>query len=111
MQNFDTQWTREELKAYVLIYGAHADFEESPEEIGLIVSKLGEEIYAKMHSQFANDNDHQSISKIQSSLERLAYSQNEKIALLMELKKLFKSDGDFDIQERNLFSGLERLLT
>lgn len=111
MQNFDTQWTREELKAYVLIYGAHADFVESKEEIEVITSKIGQNSYSKMHSEFQKDNDHQSISKINTTLERLGYTQNEKIALLLELKKLFESDGRFDITERNMFSALERLLT
>jgi len=32
MEEFNTQWTREELKAYILLYCSQADFEESTEE-------------------------------------------------------------------------------
>ena len=110
MEEFKTDWTREELKAYILLYCANANFIETQEEKEFIKSKVGEEKYMKVHKEFDKDNDYQRIQKIQSSVERFNYSKHEIDILFMNIKKMFLTDGSMDILEENIYRGLQHLL-
>ena len=105
----NTNWTKEELNAYILIYCANADFTESKNEMDLIKSKIPTSVFEKVHHEFKKDNDYQSIQKIQSSLERLGFTNDEKNLLLFDIKKIFLSDDNYDILEKNLMRGLNRI--
>ena len=104
-----TTWTNEELNTYVLIYCANADFTESKDEMDFIKSKLPSNVFEKIHKEFNNDNDYQSIQKIQSSFNRLSYTDEEKNHLLFEIKKIFLSDDKYGQLEKNLLKGLNRI--
>ncbi len=104
----DTNWTYDELKAYLLIYCANADFTESKVETDVIKSKILSD-FDKIHKEFKKDNDYQSIQKIQSTIVRLGYTENEKDSLLEEIKEIFLSDEKYDILEQNLFKGLKHI--
>ena len=101
-------WTKDDLRMYLLIYCANADFVESPEEMEYIKSKIGHSDFAKMHAEFEKDNDYQSIQKIQKAYEALDYASHDD--LLDEIREFFKSDGEFDTLERNLMLYLKRVL-
>jgi len=104
-----TNWTKEELNTYLLIYCANADFTESKDEISIIKSKIPTSVFEKVHHEFNKDNDYQSIQKIQSSLETLGFTNDLKNRLLFEIKELFLSDDNYDILEKNLMRGLNRI--
>ena len=110
MNTFETTWTKEELAAYVLLYCAHADYVEDPEEIELIRSKVDKAHYKAIHKEFENDNDYQSIQKIEAAIDRLGYSKKEVNTLISEMKALFLSDGHYDETEKMLFLGLKKIL-
>ncbi len=110
MEEFTTNWTHDELKAYMLLYCAHADFIVTREEKEYIKSKVGEEEYQKIHKEFEEDNDYQQIQKIHSTIERLEYSKEEIDDAFQSIKKLFLSDGEMDILEQNIYRGLKHLL-
>lgn len=108
MKKSNSNWTKEELKTYVLIYCANADFVESKLEIDYIKSKIHAGIYEKMHAEFEKDNDYQSIQKIQTFIKEHSY-KNEDV-LINEILELFLIDDDFDILEKNLYMGLKHIL-
>ncbi|MDC8000017.1 hypothetical protein POV26_03135 [Aequorivita todarodis] len=110
MEDFTTDWTHDELKAYMLLYCAHADFNVSKEEKEYIKSRVGEEKYRKIHKEFENDNDYQQIQKINAAIERFEYSKEEIDEAFQSIKKLFLADGEMDILEQNLYRGLKHLL-
>ena len=110
MEDFTTDWTHQELKAYMLLYCAHADFFVSPEEKEYIISKVGAEEYKKIHKEFKEDNDYQQIQKINATIERLNYSKEEIDEAFRSIKDLFLSDGEMDILEQNIYRGLKQLL-
>jgi len=110
MEEINTIWSRDELKAYILLYCAYADFIETETEKEYIKSKVGEEKYNKIHKEFDADNDYQRIQKIQSTVERFNYSKHEIDILFMNIKKLFLTDGSMDILEENIYRGLQHLL-
>lgn len=110
MEDFTTNWTHQELKAYMLLYCANADFIVSPEEKEYIKSKVGIAEYKKIHKEFEEDNDYQQIQKINAAIERFDYSKEEIDEAFQSIKALFLSDGEMDILEQNIYRGLKHLL-
>ncbi|GJM35858.1 MAG: hypothetical protein DHS20C18_48590 [Saprospiraceae bacterium] len=110
MKEINTNWSKEDLKAYLLLYCANADFVETEEEVNLIQSKVGEDRYKNIHIEFDQDNDYQKIQKIQANLEKHNYSKEQIDSLFQEMKELFLTDGNYDTLEQNLWRGLKRLL-
>jgi len=104
-------WTKEELVAYVLLFAANSDFTENKEEKELILSKVDKKTFKRIHKEFHNDNDFQSIQKIISGLKLFNYSKEDIDSLFTDIKTLFLSDGNYDAIERNMFSNLKRLLS
>lgn len=110
MEEIKTNWTKEELEIYILIYCANADFSESKFEIDFIKSKTQTSNFEKIHDVFKKDNDYQSIQKIQSSIKDHGYTNEDKDILFKEIKALFLSDDKYDILEQNLYRGLSHIL-
>ena len=110
MKHQTTNWNKEQLSAYILLYCANADFSESKEETELILSKVQGDEYQSVRSEFEADNDFQSIQKIETTIERLGYSSAQIDDLINEMRKLFMIDGEFDAAENTLFTGLKKIL-
>ncbi|EDP70796.1 hypothetical protein FBALC1_08553 [Flavobacteriales bacterium ALC-1] len=102
-------WTRDELVAYILLFAANSDFKEDNKERNVIISKVDMNTFQDIHEEFDNDNDYQGIKKIMASLEQHNYSKDDVEVLLADIKVLFFSDGEFNINERNMLKSLERL--
>jgi hypothetical protein len=109
MKPITTTWNKEELKTYLLIYCAHADFHESIVEMDYIYSKHPSGHFDAIHKEFEGDNDFISVQKITNTVERLELTPSEITALKNEIKLLFLADGEFDTQEENLLRGLTHL--
>jgi uncharacterized protein YlbG (UPF0298 family) len=110
MTDFTTTWTKEELKIYMLIYCANANFKESEDEIDFIKSKIESSDFKKIHKEFEKDNDYQSIEKIRAAVDRFGYTKDDTDELIKEMEGLFASDDDFDTLEQNMFLGLKHIL-
>ena len=110
MNESTTEWSRDEFRAYILLYSAHADFIETDEERDMIKSKIDNTLFERIHAEFDVDSDFQRIQKIMSSAKRLDYSQEQVDTLMTEIKALFLSDGKYDILEKNMLRELKRLL-
>ncbi|CAL2084649.1 hypothetical protein [Tenacibaculum sp. 190524A02b] len=106
----ETNWTVQELYTYIFIYCMNADYKETSEELDMIISRFGSDMYHKMRLEFKKDNDYQSIQKIQDTLEVFNSSKVEIDKLFNEIKELFLSDGEYVILERILMTGLQKLL-
>jgi len=110
MEEYKTKWTREELKAYLLLYCSSADFEETAAETNYINSKFKALNIHTIRTEFKGDNDYQHIKKIRSAMDRLHYTREGIEVLEKEMKELFLIDGSYDTLEKNLFIGLKRIL-
>ena len=102
-------WTRDELVAYILLFAAHSDFKEDNHERNVIISKVDMDTFQEIHDEFDKDNDYQGIQKIMTSLRQHNYDREDVEILLEDIKILFFSDGEFNINERNMLKSLERL--
>lgn len=110
MEQSISNWGKKELEGYTLIYFANADFNKTAEEKAYIKKNVGEEIYQKMLTEFNNDNDYQSIQKIEAAVTHLEMDKLQISELFEKIKTICKKDGDFDTQERSLKRGLKHIL-
>ncbi|WP_353779956.1 rhodanese-like domain-containing protein [Winogradskyella sp. 3972H.M.0a.05] len=106
----DNHWTRDELIAYILLYASHSDLIEDNHERNVIISKVDMQTFQKIHDEFDNDNDYQSIQKILKGIEEHNYSKEDISLLLADIKVLFFSDGDYDVMERYMLNTFKKLL-
>lgn len=109
MEEFNTNWTKEEFKAYLLMHAAEADYIKTEEERAFIRTLVTNESYSKVHKELQGDNDYQRIQKILYNLEKFNYSKNDLQLLVNDIKRLFNADGDMDLLEENMMYGLTRL--
>ena len=107
----NSNWTKEELVAYILLFAANSDFTEDNDEKELILSKVDKSTYKSINKEFQKDNDFQSIQKILSGLKQHNYSKGDIDLLFADIKALFLADGNYDTIERNMFTNLKRLLS
>ncbi len=111
MSDYSTNWTRQELKAYILIFCANADFVETKTETEFIKNIIDEETYNRLHQEFDNSNDYQSVQKIVATVKKFGYSTDEIERLFTNIKKMYLLDGKLDILEQNLYNGLRHILS
>lgn len=110
MKDYSTPWTKDELKAYILIYCANADYHKSNTEVSFIKSHTNIEDFDKIQREFDQDNDFISIQKIQWAIKHHGYNDAEIDNILKEIKTMFIADEHFDILEQNLYGVLKRIL-
>ena len=103
-------WTKEEFKAFLLLYAAQTNFFETQEEIEFIESRFPNEIINKIRKQTNKLNDYEKSKIIINQIKSNEYSQSDLDEILVEIKELYKSDGVFDSLEQSIFSMLNRLL-
>ena len=103
-------WTKEEFKAFLLLYAAQTNFIETQEEIEYIESRFPNEIINKIRKEINKLNDYQKSEIIVNQIKSNEYVQSDLDEILVEIKELYKSDGAFDSLEQSMFSMLDKLL-
>ncbi len=110
MKELISNWGEKELEGYTLIYFANADFNKTAEEENYIKKNVGEDVFKKMLKEFKDDNDYQSIQKIQAAVTNLKMNEEQIKELFDKIKTICKKDGDFDTLEQSLKRGLKHIL-
>ncbi|MFN5148645.1 MAG: hypothetical protein ACK46O_08955 [Flavobacteriia bacterium] len=108
--SFDTDWTKEEFKAYLLLYAANANYFESDAEKEKILLMVDENTYKRIHRELDHDNDYQSIQKILHNVEKFHYSKDDLDGLISDINRVFDANGEHDLLEDELLMALKRLL-
>ena len=107
MSNSSKNWSKNELKVYLLLLCAQADSELTQIEIDMIKQKTDSATFASLYKEFIKDDEDTSFEKIEASIGVLEYSQME----LSDLKKeLFRSDKKFTAAEQYLNKILDNIL-
>ena len=110
MKKADKLWSKQELKVYILLLCAKIDGEEVLEEIDLIKSKTSPEIFESIYTEFAMDNEDDSIEKIEDTIARLKYSESELSELKKDIQEVFYADKNFSRKEINLNRILDNII-
>ena len=106
-----TNWTDDELLAYILIYCSMADLSISPEEKEYIITRFSEETYKKMLAILDQDSDETRRRKIKDAYDDHIYNNDETDVIYEEIHNIFTVDGDFDELEKNLLKKLDEILS
>lgn len=103
-------WSQREFEAYVLLYAAHCNHFESSEEEEYILSRVDEKTFHKIHTEVVVDSDEENLNKIQQYLSENKMNQQQKEALLKDIKNVFFADGSVDVIERKVFAILKKII-
>jgi succinate dehydrogenase flavin-adding protein (antitoxin of CptAB toxin-antitoxin module) len=107
----NTNWTKEELVAYILLYVAHSDLKETRSEYEYILSRVDAETYHHIKAEFDADNDYQSITKIVEAVnDEESYSKNPD-ELFADIKLMAFADGYMDQMEHAIYNSLKKILS
>ncbi|MFT4849926.1 MAG: hypothetical protein ACI83B_002474 [Sediminicola sp.] len=110
MKNEHPNWSKNELKIYILLLCAQADWNVTPEEIAFIKSKTTTEIFDRIKKEASRDNQDISLDKIEAAIEGHRFSTMELIELKKEIKDVFNSDNNFTLKERYIDEILDNLI-
>ncbi|WP_047417419.1 hypothetical protein [Cellulophaga sp. Hel_I_12] len=102
MKNELTNWSKAELKIYILLLCAKIDQEESEAEITLIKSKTDENTFNTIYNEFCCDEEDGCFEKIEKAIHHHHYSTMELGQLKKEILEVFHSDKKFSMKERYL---------
>ena len=108
--NNPKQWAKEELLAYILIFIAHSDLEETRKEKEYILSRVDKTIYKRVEEKFEEDNDYQSIQNIIEAVKSHDYYRNDLADLFADIKLMAFADGDMDVMEQTAYNQLKKIL-
>jgi len=110
MENQMSQWSKAELKIYILILCAKIDGDETEEEIALIKSKTDTETFDKLYNEFCCDEEDGCFEKIEYAINQHEYSLKELHELKKEILEVFHLDEKFSTKERYLEKVFDNIL-
>lgn len=111
MKNPSKNWSKKELKVYLLLLCAQTDSQQSHEEIDLIRRKTDSDTFDKIYQEFEKDVDEDTrIQKIESAVHKHEFSQMELADLKKEIHQLFHSDKNFSESEKYLDRILDNIV-
>ncbi|TLP80249.1 hypothetical protein [Maribacter sp. ACAM166] len=110
MSNSSKNWSKHELKIYLLLLCAQADSVQTEDELEIIKHKTNSDTFASIYQEFKMDDEDTSIEKIETSIGRLEFSQMELADLKKEFNELFHSDKKFSAAEHYLVKILDNIL-
>jgi len=110
MEQSLTNWTKDELNVYILLYAAKVDYEITIEEKEKIIEKYSIETYSKLFDEIKLDNDYASIDKIKNAIKQLDLSNAEIEESMQDVKIIFEADGKFDSIEKGVYNVLNKVL-
>jgi hypothetical protein len=110
MKSINTNWTKEDLLIYTLIYCANADYVETHFEIEHIKSKIKESNYDKIKAEFIKDKPNESLVKIKDAFDKHGYTADEKEFFFDDIRDLFVVDGKYSIHEQELFKSINNII-
>ena len=110
MNTYDTNWNKEELLIYILIYCANSDHHQSWIETSFIKSKVKNSDYDKLKAEFDRDSSFARIQKIKDAFDKNQYSVKDKERLFDDMRELFLADGKFSNLEQQLFQSISNII-
>ena len=107
----NTNWSKQELLTYIMLYVAHSDLHESRSEHEYLLSRVDAGTYSNIKKEFEGDNDYQSISKIIDAVRSKDYYNDDLTELFADIKLMAFADGDFDHMENVTYNHLKKILS
>lgn len=103
-------WSKTELKIYILLLCANIDSEIKEEEISLIKSYADTTTFNSVYKEFCKDDEDTCFEKIEYVIGKHEFSHMELNDLKKEVFGVFNSDDKFHLSERYLEKVLDNIL-
>lgn len=103
-------WTKTELKIYMLLLCANADATETEEERKFIKSKVDAQTFERIYAEFKADTEDERFEKIDDNIQMHDFENKELSEMRREMHEIFYSDCDFKMLERNLDRIMDNIL-
>lgn len=110
MKNDERTWSRAELKTYLLLLCANADFVETPVELRLIGSRVDDKVFDRIYNEFSMDPEGERLEKIETALRHHNLNPAEITSLKGEIQEVFLSNRHISLKEWELNEYLNKLL-
>ncbi|QCX38459.1 hypothetical protein FF125_08465 [Aureibaculum algae] len=110
MENKEPNWTKNELKIYILLLCANADSKIKKKELKLIKSSADPTTFKPIYKEFKNDDEDTRFDKIEYVIGKHEYTHEELNDLKRDVFKIFNSDDKFVTNERYLEKVLDNIL-
>lgn len=105
-----SNWRKDELIAYILLYVANSDLHETNDEKDFIMSKVDRITFASVHKEFDEDNDYQCLQKIIKSVKAHDYFRDDYAELFVDIKLMLYADGESEEIEEVTYMYLRKIL-
>lgn len=103
-------WNYSEFLAFVLLYAANADYDESPKEMEIIEGKVGSTALKKAHEAFEERNDYQRIEFITSFKDSFFGTEADKKIIYTDMEDVFMADKNMNYLEQNEFMMIKKIV-
>jgi hypothetical protein len=110
MKSKQIQWSKIELKAYILLLCANSDSKERKKELRVIKAKVDKETFDRIYAEFSKDDEDTSLEKIEASIAQHEYTHMELMSLRQEVTEVFLADKKLKSSERYLDRLLDNIL-
>lgn len=110
MKNSSKNWSKHELKIYILLLCAQADTVQTENEIAVIKTKTDNDTFTALFQEFKQDDEDTSLQKIETAVSKLQFSHMELSDLKKEIHALFNSDKKFSAAEGYLSKILDNII-
>ena len=111
MNYLESNWSREELKAYLTLFCLNTNFSNTNQEIDFSSLEISKTALNLLLKEFNGDNDFQSIQKIYASIEKNNYSTYSLNLLFNEIIEIIlSSEIKFSNLMKSILLGFERTL-
>jgi len=103
-------WTKSQFHAFILVCGAHSNYEVTEEEKRYIVSVTGPSDFEFAEKAFTDSSDFECANIISEGQAHFYPSDHDKRLLESELRTLFAADHEFETLEENFLRYIDKLL-
>lgn len=110
MMKLNNTFSKDDLRGFILLFCASADFKVSQLEFEYIESKIGASSCNNLYKEMCESNDYQIINKILHYKKALNFSNEDKNTLFGEVCEMFRTDSSKYNLKHNFFRGLKRIL-
>ena len=102
--------TETEFACYLLLHASYADLKIHNKEINLLVNKFGQNTVKRIQSFYKDQTDFQKKLFIKKMAAQYLNGKAEKENLALELIKMYYSDDEFHILEKNQILNFRSIL-
>ena len=101
---------KEEFKTLVMLYAANIDGSIQPEEVKIMLEKMGFETVEKMGKLFSKMSDAEVLASIRENKAQYAATEDDRLEILGDLCAIIEADEKCSVMEEQMIRVMRRVL-